>query len=103
MLNVLGGQHFAHIGAAGRVAHHAGTAAQQCNGPVSAGLQALHQAQRHKMAHMKAVCCGVKANVEGGLALIDHFADFGFVGYLGNQAAGNQFIIQFHLKFLLGV
>ena len=96
VLNVLGGQHFAHISAAGRVTHHAGAAAQQRNGPVAAGLQALHQAKRHEMAHMKAVRRGVKANVEGGFALIDHFSDFGFVGHLGNQAAGNQFIIQFH-------
>ena len=49
---------------------------------------------------MEGVSGGVKANVEGGLAVVDHIADLVFVGHLSNQAPGNQFIIQFHFRFL---
>ena len=49
------------------------------------------------MAGGQAVGGAVKANVEGGLAVVDHFPDFFLVGDLGDQATGNQFIIQFHI------
>ena len=49
------------------------------------------------MAHMEAVGRGVKANIEGGFAIVNHFPDFFFIGNLGDQAAGYQFVIDFHL------
>ena len=46
-------EHRAHVGAAGRVADIAGAAAEQHHRLVAGQLQALHQAQGHKMAHVQ--------------------------------------------------
>ena len=96
MVNVLFGQHFAHVGTARRVADHGGAAANQGNGLVACHLQALHQGQGHKVAGGQAVGCAVKADVENSLAVVDYFLDFFLVRYLGNQAAGFQFVINGH-------
>ncbi len=79
-----------HIGTAGGVADHGGAAADQGNGLVACHLQALHQAQGHKVAHVQAVRRAVKADVEGGLAVVDHLADLFFVRHLGDQTAGTS-------------
>ena len=96
MVNVLFGQHFAHVGTARRVADHGGAAANQGNGFVACHLQALHQGQGHKVAGGQAVGCAVKSDVESSLAVVDYFLDFFLVRYLGNQAAGFQFVINGH-------
>ena len=100
VVNVLPGQHLAHIGAAGGIADHGGAAADKGDGAVARLLQALHQRQRHEMAGGQAVRRAVKANVEGGLAGIHHLADFFLVGHLCNEPAGDQFLINTHCDFL---
>ncbi len=75
LCDVLLGQHLAHIGAAGGVADHGGAAADQGDGLVARHLQALHQGQGHKVAGGQAVGRAVKADVEGGLAVVDQVAD----------------------------
>ncbi len=94
MVDVLFGQHLAHIGAAGGIADHGGAAADQGDGLVARHLQALHQGQRHKMAGCQAVRGAVEADVEGGLAVVDQVMDLLLVGDLGDQAAGLQFFVR---------
>ena len=89
VLDVLPRQHLAHIGAAG------GAAADQGDGLVAGHLQPLHQGQSHEVAGGQAVGGAVKADVKGRLALVDHVDDL-LVGDLGHQAAGLQFVVQFH-------
>ena len=92
--------HGTHVGTTGGITNHSGAATNQRNGFVTSHLQTLHQAKRHKMAYMQGICCGIKANIESGLAIIDHLSDFFFIGNLGNQATGNQFIIKLNFKIL---
>ena len=99
VLDRFGGHHAAHIGAAAGVAHITGAAANQNHGPVSGHLQALHQAQSHKMAYMQAVGGRVKADIKNCLAVVYQVTNFFFIGHLSNQAAGNQFIINLHNFF----
>ena len=96
VVDVLLGEHSAHIGAAGGVSDHGGAAADEGDGLVARHLQTLHQRQRHEMAGGEAVGRAVKADVEGSLAVVDHLADVVFVGDLGDQAAGLQFFINLH-------
>ena len=49
------------------------------------------------MTNVQRISSGVKANVEGGLAVVNHFSDLFFVSNLGNQATGYQFVIKFHI------
>ena len=58
---------------------------------------ALTLMKRLQMAGGQTVGGAVKANVEGGLAVVDHFPNLFLVGHLSDQSAGNQFIIQFHI------
>ena len=64
-------------------------------------LEALHEAERHKVADMEAVGGAVKANVEGGFAVVYQFPYLVFVCHLGNQAAGFEFFINLHKNLLL--
>ena len=96
MGNGLPGHHGAHIGSAGGVSDHRRAAADEGNGLVTRHLQALHQAQRHKMTHMERIRRRVEANIEGRLAVVDHLTDLFFICHLGDQAAGNEFVINFH-------
>ena len=93
VVDVLPGEHFPHIGAPGGVADHGGAAADQGDGLVSRLLQALHEGQGHEVARRQAVSGAVKADVEGGLARVDHLADFVLVGDLGDQPPGRQFFV----------
>ena len=97
VLNGLHGHHAAHIGTTGRIADHGGTTTNQRNRLVAGHLQPLHQAQCHEMAYMERISCGIKANIEGGLAVIDHFTNFFFIGNLCDQTTGNQLVINFHM------
>ena len=97
VVDVLLGEHLPHIGTAGGVADHGRAAADQGDGLVARHLQTLHQGQRHEVAGGQAVGGAVKADVEGGLAVVDHFPNLFLVGDLGNQSPGNQFVIQFHI------
>ena len=100
VVDVLLGQHLAHIGTARRVTDHCRAAANQGNGAVAGLLQALHQGQGHKVTGSQAVRRAVKANVERGLAVVDDLLDLLLVGDLGNQAAGLQFVINRHEFYL---
>ena len=101
MLDGLDGHHRAHIGTAGRVADHGGAAADERDRLVACHLHALHQAERHEVTDVQAVCGRVKADVERRLAVVDHLADLFFVRYLRDQAARFQFVVKFHRIFLL--
>ena len=50
---------------------------------------------------MERVGGGVKADVENGLAVIDHLTDLFLVSDLGDEAAGLQFFVDLHGKILL--
>ncbi len=93
VVDVLPGEHFPHIGAAGGVADHGGAAADEGDGLVARLLQALHKGQGHEVARREAVGGAVKADVEGGLARVDHLANFVLVGDLGDQPPGRQFFV----------
>ena len=96
MLNRLLRHHLAHIRSAGWISNHSGSAAKKSNGTVPRHLQTLHQAERHEVAYMKAVCSGIKADVKSGFPLVYHFFDFFFVCYLGDQPSGFQFFPNCH-------
>ena len=100
--DVLLGQHLAHIGAAGGVADHGGAAADEGDGLVACHLQTLHQGQGHEVAGSQAVGGAVKADVEGGLAVVDDVDDL-VIGDLSHEAAGLEFFVQSHKNFLLFV
>ena len=53
------------------------------------------------MTHVQAVCCAVKANVEGGLSVVYQFPDLLLVRDLSDQPAGFQFFINLHDFFSL--
>ena len=88
--------HLAHVGLAGRVADHCRTAADEDDGLVARHLEALHQAERHKVSHVQAVCGGVEADVEGCLAGIHQFFDFLFVGHLCDEPTPFEFFKHCH-------
>ena len=96
VLDGLDRHHRAHVRAARGVADHARAAADQCDRAVTRHLQALHQAQRHEMADVQAVRRGVEADVEGRLAVVDHFADFRLIGHLRDQPARFEFLVKCH-------
>ena len=104
MLDDFRSHHGTHVRTSGRVANHACASANQGNGLVACHLKALHQTKGHEVSYMEAVGCGVEADIEHGLSLVDHFLNFFFVGHLGNEASGNQFFVNLHgvsLLFLL--
>ena len=106
MLDNFRGHHGAHIRTSGWVANHTRASANQGNRLVACHLKALHQTERHEVAYMEAVSCGIEADIEYGLSLVDHFLNFFFVGHLGNKAPGNQFFVNLHgdsLLFLLSL
>ena len=72
MLNCFLCHHLTHIGSSGGITDHSGSAAKKCDGTVSCHLKTLHQAKRHKVSYMKAVCSGVKANIKSGFSIIYH-------------------------------
>ena len=100
MSDIVLGQHFAHIGAAGGIADHGSAAANQGDGLVASQLQALHQGQRQKMAGSQAVGSAVKADIKSSLAVVDQVNDL-LIGDLGYQTTGFQFFVQRHGKNLL--
>ena len=103
MLNGLRRHHASHIAASGGVADVARAAADEDDGAVARHLQALHQAQRHEVTDVQAVRRRVKANVEGRLAVVDHFADLRLVRDLRDQAARLQLFINTHCIFSLSL
>ena len=96
MVDVLPGQHLAHVGAARGVADHGGAAADEGDGLVARHLQPLHQRQGHEMARGQAVRRAVEADIEGGLAGVHHLPDLVRVGHLGQKAPFDQFLIDSH-------
>ena len=87
MLNGLRSEHFSHVGLTGGVADHTGSAAEERDGLVACHLEALHQAQSHKMSYVQGVSGGVEADVEGRLAFVYHLLDLFLVGYLRDESA----------------
>ena len=96
VLDGLLSKHLAHIGAAGGVADERRAVADEGDGLVAGHLQALHQAQRHKVTNVQRIRRAVKANVKRGFAVVDHVFDLFLIGHLRDQAAFDQFIIQCH-------
>ena len=96
VLDGIPGHHGAQIRAAGGVADHGRAAADQRDGAVAGHLEAFHQAQGHKVAHMEGIRCGIEADIEGSFALVDETADFFLVRDLGDEAPGHQFFIECH-------
>jgi hypothetical protein len=101
VLDGLDRQHLTHIAASGGVADHAGAAADQNDRAVAGHLQALHEAQRHKVADVQGVRGRVEADIESGLAVVDHFPDLVLVCDLRDEAARLQFFINSHIDDLL--
>ncbi len=97
VLNRLRRHHLAHVRPSGRIADHARAAANQGNRLISSHLEPLHQAERHEVAHMEAVCRRVKSDIKGSLSVVYHLPDLFFVRHLGDQSAGYQFFINFHV------
>ncbi len=62
-------------------------AADEGDGLVACHLQTLHQGQGHEVAGSQAVGGAVKADVEGGLAVVDEVDDL-VIGDLSHEAAG---------------
>ena len=93
--------HGAHVGAAGGVTHHTGTASDEGDGPVARHLEPLHQAKGHEVAHVEGIGGGVEADIEHRLTLVDHLGDLFLIGYLGNEATGLQFFVTGHSFILL--
>ena len=89
VVDVLLGEHLAHVGAAGWVADHGGAAANQGDGLVARRLEPLHQRQGHEVPRRQAVRRAVKADIKGGLPGIYHLADFVLVGDLGDKPASH--------------
>ena len=100
VVDLLHRHHLAHVRPAGRITDHTGTAAHQRNRTIAGHLQPLHQAQRHKVAHMQAVCRRVKADIERGLPRVHKLSDLLFIRYLRQKSPGLQFFIYAHF-FLL--
>ena len=98
VVNVLLGEHLAHIRAARGVADHGRAAADERDRLVARHLESLHQRQCHKVAGRQAVGRAVKANVELGLARVDHFADLFLVRDLRKQPARLQLFVNTHLS-----
>ena len=96
MLDILAGEHLAHIRPTGGVADHGRTAADQRDRLVARHLQALHQGKRHEMSRCKAVSGAVKADIKNRFAIVDHGSDFFFIGDLRDQSALNKFLINTH-------
>ena len=88
-----GSHHFSHIGLARGVAYHCGAAADKHDRLVSCHLKSFHKAKRHKVTNVKAVRCGVKADVEGSLSVVYHLADFLFIGYLSDKPSSGKFFV----------
>lgn len=97
VLDGLLGHHLSHIGLAGRVTDHCCAAADEDNGLVACHLETFHQAQRHKMANVQAVCGGVKTDVEGCLSGVHQFFDLFLVGHLGDETPSFQFFKYCHV------
>ncbi len=70
----------------------------QYDRPVAGHLQALHQAEGHKVPDMERVGGRIKADVEGCPAAVDQLPDFFFVRHLRNQTARDEFIVDCHKK-----
>ena len=96
VLDDLRRHHRAHVRPAGGVSDIACAAANEDDGAISRHLEPLHEAKCHEMADVQRVRRGVKANVECGLAVIDHFANFRLVGHLRDEPARLQFFIDTH-------
>ena len=98
VVNILLGEHLAHIRAARGVADHGRAAADERDGLVARHLEALHQRQCHKVAGRQAVGRAVKADIELGLARVDHFTDLFLVRDLRKQAARLQLFVNTHFS-----
>ena len=99
VVDVLLGEHLAHVGAAGWVADHGGAAADQGDGGIARRLEPLHQGQGHEVPRRQAVRRTVEADIKFGLAVVDEVFYFFLTGHLGDEPAGRQFIVKRHNSF----
>ena len=89
-------KHFSHIAASGGVTYHCCAAADKRDGTVARLLKTLHECKRHKVTCGKAVSRAVETYIKSSLAVVDHFADLGFVSYLCDKASRLKFFIDLH-------
>ena len=92
ILNILIGEHFAHITAARRITYSTSTTTYKTHWPVTSLLKMRHNHKPQKMAYMKAVSCWIKTNIEGNLLIFKHCTNFIFVSTLGDVATLFQHI-----------
>ena len=88
VVDLLRGHHGPQIAPARGIPDHTRAAPHQGDGPVARHLQTLHQAKRHEMSHMEAVCRGIKTDIESRFSIIDQFLDLLLVRQLGQQPSG---------------
>ena len=96
MVNDLLGHHRAHIASAGGVTDVTGATADKRNGLVSRHLKPLHKAQRHEVTDVQRIRRGVKADIEGRLAVIDQLSDLFLIRDLRDKSSCYEFLINSH-------
>ena len=101
VVDLLDGHHGAKIRAPGGIADHACAAAYERYGLVACFLQSLHKKKGHKVAYMQGISGRIKADIEGGLAVVDQVSDLGGIRKLCQKASGLQFLVDFHILFHL--
>ncbi len=96
VLNILTREHFSHVCSARGITYHSSAAAYESNGLVACHLQTLHKRKSHEMSRGEAVCGAVKADVEGGLPVVDHRAYLFFVSDLSKKSSCLEFFVNLH-------
>ena len=96
MVYILFCEHFAHICFAGGVTDKTCTAAEEGDRLVACELHTLHKAESHEMSYMKAVCGGVKADIECCLAVVDKIGYLLFICKLREKSAALEFFKYCH-------
>ena len=92
ILNILIGEHFAHITATRRITYSTSTAAYKTYWSVTGLLKVGHNHKSKKVTYMKAVSSWIKTNVEGNLLILKHCTNFIFISTLGDVATLFQHI-----------
>ena len=87
MVDLLDGEHFAHVHFAGRIADHAGAAADERDGAMTRALHMRHRHDRDKVSDVKAVRGRVKAHIKRDGALLHARAKLLLVHDLPNEPA----------------
>ena len=95
MIDILGGEHLAHVALAARIADHAGAAAHQRDGAMARALHVRHGHNRDIMADVQAVGGGVEADVKRG-RLLELLVQLVLKRDLGDESALLEYIENMH-------